>query len=83
MGVGTKIVPPQKYKQCYCKNLEISIQELYIDYQNKSKICIINILNNEKVKIYANDRKKTFSKFIQTARRTMVSCLNCFRETEQ
>ena len=82
MGIGTKIVPPKNINQCYCKNLEISIQELY-DYQNKSKYIYINILNNEKYKIYVNDRKKTFSKFIQTARRTIINCLDCFRETEQ
>ena len=27
--------------------------------------------------------KKTFSKFIQTARSTMTNCLDCSRETEQ
>ena len=37
----------------------------------------------DKYKIYANDRKKTFSKLIQTARGTVVDCLDHFKETEQ
>ena len=49
MGVGTKIVPPKNINQCYCKDLEISIQELY-DYLKQIKnIYIINILSNGKV----------------------------------